>query len=109
MCIPKVGKWPMEKHLLCCEASLKRGQQPFAISEPSLLFFLVVLLCFLLEQTSCELTQMRVFVLTENRSFHGFIVLTQTNVLLLILHSLELRQSVSCGYFVTHASSDYNR
>lgn len=55
------------------------------------------LLCFVLEQISYERTQMCVFMLTENHSAgHALIVLTQTNVLLLILYSLELRHSVSC-------------
>lgn len=61
-------------------------------------FFLAVLLYFLLEQTSYEHTHMCVFVPAENHSIkHALIVLTQTNVLLVILHSLQLRHSVSCG------------
>lgn len=98
MCIGKLGRWPLENHPLSCESSLKRGQQPFAISQPSVLFFLAVLLCFLLDQTSCEHTEMGVFVPSESHSVrHGLIVLTQTNVLLLVLHPLGLRQRVSCG------------
>lgn len=59
MCICKIGRQHLENHLLRCEASLKREQQqPFAISQPSLLFFLAVLHCFFLEQTSYECTQM---------------------------------------------------
>lgn len=97
----KVGRW-----LLFCEALFKRGQQLSAISQPSLLFFLAVLLCILLEQTSYESTQICIFVLTENHSVrHVLIVLTQTNVLLLILHSIELRHC-ELWYVVTHVSSD---
>lgn len=98
----KIGR---DNRWLFCEAPVKRGQQPSAISQPSLLFFLAVLLCLLLEQTSDESTQICIFVLTENHGVrHAFIVLAQTNVLLLIAHSIELRHC-ELWYVVTHTSS----
>lgn len=102
----EVGRWLLESHLLFCEALFKRGQRLSAISQPSFLFFLAVLLCILLEETSYDSTQICIFVLTENHSVrHALIVLTQTNVLLLILHSIELRHC-ELWCVVTHASSD---
>lgn len=103
--ICKVGRGPLESHLLFCEARIKRGQQPSAISQPSLLFFLAVLLCLLLEQTSYESTRICIFVLTENHGVrHVLIVLAQTNVLLLIVRSIALRHC-ALWYVVTHTSS----
>lgn len=106
-CICKIGRQHLENHLLCCEASLKREQQPFAISQPSLLFFLAVLHCFLLEQTSYERTQMCVICAQWKPSCQACAHCVDLNKRSTADTALT-RAQCELWYFVTHASSSCN-